>query len=857
MPRPIRYRAPEKSVTEIRVHGVGNTPPEDLLEDPHPEQVAGDHVAGFFRRREATEERDVEAYSWGGLTSLNVVRSLWLLLAPFMLVNVAGWMVEIDEDVSKRRVQLHAEIQERLTRVVAALLTVAVIVWTGAVTVDLIAFQCGGQALCREGHWWLGWLGSPFFEERPLSRIAVGAIVPLLLLAVLAALGRRSRKAYDEYLETNRPEIEGGDAAGLTSLRFWYRPTLVANLSALHGAATSLTMAALLAFTYSAFYDGSTRDLYQSISAVAGLLALISALGTGCLRLRRHPEEARSEFFTGLYFALASIGVVAVVTLLAVGLTVRDVDMQPEMLVGFRRLPFYLLVLQVGVIFVVGITQLAWWITQALKSGTVEARRSGLAKALAAGLAVVFLGFVAFPSIWILVAAAAAGFAITMVRRPSIVLVASFVLGALIAIVPALFFDTDVPAIVVSCVLAAAYSVLAVDATWDTDKFRWGGVAITSLVGVLLVAGFFTGLAGRTVDYLNRERSPEEVDVGQISLALPPGYDWFGLAFAGALVVMLITAAIVYLHIRFGGLRREEIGLPADEILPPGAKRFSEREKEKVRDRIRAAIAFARTVDAGDLLISLLAGLTALAVLTGVNIATSAFPGTLEFWQQLVVSESYPLPDASWLLTMSSWILAGLPVIGLIALRKAYSNRESRRKLGVLWDVGTFWPRRFHPFAPPSYSERAVPELHERMRLATDKSRTAILAGHSQGSVVSFAVIASSPLKGREKIVLATHGSPLGTLYHRYFPAYFRTQEFRDVATALAAGNVADGRGWRNFHRLTDPIGGPIFGTEVDPCDEQLFDPWWCYGRRTQPPPPLLGHSDYMEDPSMRDWVGR
>jgi hypothetical protein len=30
--------------------------------------------------------------------------------------------------------------------------------------------------------------------------------------------------------------------------------------------------------------------------------------------------------------------------------------------------------------------------------------------------------------------------------------------------------------------------------------------------------------------------------------------------------------------------------------------------------------------------------------------------------------------------------------------------------VGVVWDVGTFWPRSAHPLAPPSYAELAVPQ---------------------------------------------------------------------------------------------------------------------------------------------------
>ena len=85
--------------TELRVHGVAGTAPESVLQHPHTEQVAGNRDAGFFRRWWEAQSvsadspaRRREAYSWGGLTSGDNLRALWLLLLPFMLLNVAFYM---------------------------------------------------------------------------------------------------------------------------------------------------------------------------------------------------------------------------------------------------------------------------------------------------------------------------------------------------------------------------------------------------------------------------------------------------------------------------------------------------------------------------------------------------------------------------------------------------------------------------------------------------------------------------------------------------------------------------------------------------------------------------------------------
>src|SRR5689334_6311224 len=82
--------------TELRVHGVSGTPPETMLEHPTVRRVAGDGASGFYRR--VWQNRSIaaddatgvlEAYSWGGLTAGSKLRALWLLLMPFLLVNVA------------------------------------------------------------------------------------------------------------------------------------------------------------------------------------------------------------------------------------------------------------------------------------------------------------------------------------------------------------------------------------------------------------------------------------------------------------------------------------------------------------------------------------------------------------------------------------------------------------------------------------------------------------------------------------------------------------------------------------------------------------------------------------------------
>ncbi|MFE3935150.1 hypothetical protein ACFXPJ_15525, partial [Streptomyces goshikiensis] len=170
-----------------------------------------------------------------------------------------------------------------------------------------------------------------------------------------------------------------------------------------------------------------------------------------------------------------------------------------------------------------------------------------------------------------------------------------------------------------------------------------------------------------------------------------------------------------------------------------------------------------------------------------------------------------------------------------------------------LWDVGTFWPRAAHPFAPPCYAERAVPDLTWRMTGWTGRTGgRLVISGHSQGSVLAAAAVWQLPPGARRRVALLTYGSPLGRLYGRWFPAYFG----RGPLTALH-GEVDC---WRNLWRATDPIGGPVrlapaTGTASGGAGEvdrgPLADPV-AYGRsaRHPLPAPILGHSAYQADPA-------
>ena len=127
------------------------------------------------------------------------------------------------------------------------------------------------------------------------------------------------------------------------------------------------------------------------------------------------------------------------------------------------------------------------------------------------------------------------------------------------------------------------------------------------------------------------------------------------------------------------------------------------------------------------------------------------------------------------------------------------AGRNKRRSVGILWDLGSFWPRWFHPLAPPAYGPMAVSELRKEMQTHPRE----VLAAHSQGSLIAALALLYTDQDKRPDRLL-TYGSQLGNLYPQMYPGagiggYNGLVEQVD---RLYPGS------WVNLFRETDPIGG-------------------------------------------------
>jgi hypothetical protein len=743
---------------ELLVHGVGGTTPAEMLDDPRTVRVTGDGTAAVFRRADDVDaERTAqagpaagppagpsgggsgeaappvqEAYVWCNLTSGNGSRALWLLLLPFMVVNLAHWMRPAARGL-RRAVRLHGT----LVRLAGLSLTVLLVAAACEVALDLTAWQCAGTPACAAAHSWLGFLTEGWWSA-PGRRLALAALVPTALTVVLWYLSHRTWSAYESQQPPagSEPE-EGADATPLGRPGFWYGRRLVARLRAAHTAAALLTVAAAVTAA-AARHDrapGGPALLDVSGRLLEGALA-VSGLVVAAVVCRRGRSEHRVD---------------------------HRLDAR------LRR------VLPLGAAALLVLAQVyACWPRPGWRSAGILA------------------GDVVFGAIC---------------------LAQGLLVVALAAVARTLYRSRPDPRAALRGLAGPAVALLA-----------------CALGGVM--SG---GVAQRVADWLDGRSG---------TLAGPPVV----LTWQASAIPLLLTVVLVLVAVLAWGAWRSVRGeIPSVLRDHPGEPHDPVRVRAVARIRALAAL-----TDRAPLLVGVVAAATFLlgaGALAGA-LGTGSAPADAAQGTPTPVEAVAEVAQA-----IGSWLI-GLGFILFVTFgRRAYRDASARRTIGILWDVGTFWPRAAHPFAPPCYAERAVPDLTWRM--ATWTAATGgrlVLSGHSQGSVLAAAAAWQLPAPVRARVALLTYGSPLERLYGRWFPAHFGPEALGRLHREVDC--------WRNLYRRTDPIGGPVLVEAADPdgppgcppCSpvdrEALKDPLSLGRTAAHPlPSPILGHGDYQADP--------
>ncbi|MCK1822144.1 hypothetical protein MTQ10_21670 [Streptomyces sp. XM83C] len=725
---------------ELLVHGVGGATPEGMLDDPRTERVTGDDIAAVFRRADDVDaeahpaehaHRPVrEAYVWCNLTSGNGTRALWLVLLPFMVVNLAHWM-RPSAPGRTRTTRLYG----LLVRLTGLTLTVLLVAAACEVALDLVAWQCAGTHACTGRHTWLGFLSPagphPGWWSPPGRRLALAAVVPAALTGLLWYLSHRTWRAYESQLPLTDGSFD--DTVSPTALGrpgFWYGRRLVARLRAAHTAAGLLTVAAAVGAPAARFdrrpggpplLDVLGRLLEGTL--VAGVIAVLWVV------CRRGRSESRPD-------------------------RVLDAHL-------VRGLPLGALALLAVTVVYAGWDRPGWTST-----GRLPGDATFGALALTEGLLVIALAVVAH-----------------LLHRAG----------------------PD---------RRAAMRGL-------------GGPAVATLACALggVMSG---GVAQRVADWLDGTRAT--IDGPPVLLT------WQASVIPAVLLVLIVLCA--RLARQAWRLRRAQI----TEV----ERAYPDEPKDAARTgRIATARAMAALTDRAPLVVAVTAVSTLLlgaAALVGALTTGSTPTGAADG------APAFVRGAAQTAQALGSWLVGFGFLLFVTWGRRAYKDASARRTIGILWDVGTFWPRAAHPFAPPCYAERAVPDL--TWRIATWTRATGgrlVLSGHSQGSVLAAAAAWQLSPAERRRVALLTYGSPLERLYGRWFPAHF------GPAALAALHDEVDC--WRNLYRPTDPIGGPVRVTGGPDVDrEALLDPL-AYGRteRHPLPAPILGHSDYQADPAFAE----
>ncbi|MGC5017446.1 hypothetical protein [Micromonospora sp. DT47] len=362
-------------------------------------------------------------------------------------------------------------------------------------------------------------------------------------------------------------------------------------------------------------------------------------------------------------------------------------------------------------------------------------------------------------------------------------------------------------------------------------------------VAIGLALAFTAGLVYRVADFLDRGSLPSPVrplPAYAPQLQPPVSYRWLVLGF-GAAVLLAILAELCWSRRTLPRRRRAAAEVVARDFPDAPAQ-----AKPRLRD-VRDAVAKGRVTEG---LRPMRAAYPLVAVLSlgsaGFALAGIA-PGQLA--ARLAGERARAVVDFA---TDLGAYLVGLFVVGLAVAGLLAYRSPAMRLVGVLWDLATFWPRAAHPFAPPSYAERVVPDLVRRTRYLAEQG-TVLLSGHSHGSALLAATILQLPPETLRRVALLTYGSPLHPIYARLFPAYVSDDTLREVGDRV-------GWRWLNLWRDTDPIGGWIFSPHrlgEQPAvngppggvDRRLRDPRDVTLEPSDTvPPPIEGHSRYQAD---------
>ncbi|SOD74824.1 hypothetical protein SAMN05892883_4016 [Jatrophihabitans sp. GAS493] len=851
------------NVTELRIHGVSGSDGPTILEHPHALQVGGDATTMFYRRWSPSGSGPsrtaglsvpwkLEAYSWGGLTESPLASASWILLAPFMLYNLAHFALppakeyvaevttKADPTVPPPAQRLSRDgkhaVAQTLLRLLALTATVEFIVAVAAIFLNSFAFQA------RLAHFpsWLGWFTRWTVGERMAAALAAVAVVIVLLWLISV----KTAHSYERRTTENQSEVRSNWL--LSQTRFWNGLELVRRQRSLHAAAAAASTALIAARPTFAHSPGGYR-IFVCLFAGAVLLAVSVTL---CLNLAdRHSETLTfdrpvtkwSQAAPATWVCRTLLGAAALALLASVfttGWPSLNEPTQAATLPGLTNICLIVLLVQLGLLVVLGVVV----VLVKRAAPVLGTRRPSGSDPFWPRLLGRPIGTDG-PERRQLTGPFAYGHLATVFATLAVCLGGTF--SALVTLFATRLVGTPLP----SGGAATSGATNPLQIPWPIYAFALEPIGV--LIGVLIAIVW----VWRTYvsNWKTFDRVPKRNERARYS-AIADFYES---------------------HLPVAPTAEPALDAPMSWVDDSG---HSDNKTQTAK-----SWAIGLLVDqAGVVGVCAVIG-GVLATLIG-EIAGAA--GDSPFGSHLhglAVAES----------------LIGLFLAGVVVamLRADFKSESSRKSIGAIWDVATFWPRATHPFAPPCYAERAIPELVDRIRILTETvpnintlegqldpatwqvqdhlqneaqppigptvpARTVLLTGYSQGSIIAPAVIAQLPAQTMERVSLMTLACPARRLYGRAFPAYFRESQLRTLNAHLGVAGSGAGAAesrWKNLVRRTDYIGSwifqpftpvprPDFSVVSPEVDQPCWDPVTIAHNLDQAPPPTQFHTAFWAD---------
>lgn len=804
--------SPQPHILELRIHGIANALPYGSLDLPRDEvvQCDGDGLGSFWAPRPDVEARgkalppghvhairpDVrrEAYSWSAMARLGglpfggllgvlgtvAVRLLWAAMIPFGLANAAYWARRIPapepgahghgphehdqrehdqrEHGIRRRASgsLRPEATAALTRVFALGLTLLFVSAVATVALSVIGTRCMGLAPVRPDG------VTPVCARVPsllhgLARLDVGdrlallSLVPVLLVTVLVVVAHSGQVRFESKFSVMRAgRTVPPSGPPLHRAGFWSQRAGSGLLWAHLGAALGLTGQFL---TWTRYADAG---LPMPGLPVAGLVVILGACVFVALRTDDDGVQAvasRGKGRAGLVVFAAGL----FVWLLACWACLAGP--QPKNMPALIGLDLVPALLGVGLTGIAA-TGLAWRTTRRTRG---VAAWTAVPLIATACVAVVLVTEPDAPLRHLLV-----GVAVLAVLSPLAVVVAAMLLRRRVyegwnGAGPGVF-------LLVSAAAAAVYSsLLVLGVQWF---LRSGENAAPEQLGNGMV-GIRRGLP-----------DPDLVRV-------PPVYTEFGTASVVIVLVFVVLLGValagpyVMDAVRSRGLwipkAPRTVGPPYGPAVPAWRAVADAPDPDGGPNPVLERVLRGRQV----------AAMSHRAELAGGALAAAAYVAALVAHVPLIAqhSDTGTVQVPAWLSGLAVPALGVLAAALVASALAGTTGGGPSRPWGLVWDLLCFLPRSAHPFGPPSYAERAVPEVRSRVdawltgadiaddaeRERVAPTRRVVLSAHSIGAVLAAAVVlirAGNPVPDTVdgRLGLLTYGTQLRPFLGRFFP---------------------------------------------------------------------------------------